>query len=657
MRPIARVPSLGELPAAALEALPAPRTPLDVADVPHHVGLPGARMQHALLCMATVDVGMSMLMTVSLQLVKDAMEQQLLHAPQPWKENARLWLHVEGVPPTHTVGMADMRKLVVLEGGEYWACVRVDTGGLEWVVVTTGRLKRQQSRGPAWYRVLRECLRSLGPVCRTYTCTAGDVRQAPAVFVEVTRPPRVQGPDVWPVVPNNMWQAEHAAAMCRALRGQATALPRPPVVQSSCNPPAASLGLLHVGQGRGAGSLWRWSPTPRHCACAIVGRARRSRSARAICPPAPWCPEWLQMHGAVPPGDRARLGRGTCPQAERRRCPPSGYGGEHWAAAPRVLRVLVVGRGRPGEVRRCLAPLGGGAVSRGGDAAPAAAAQCPPGSASSPPGPLWRSQFRRQRPSRLPRKASPTSMATIPTSGTCCGTSEASCPRSSVGRRRSTCAPGPNWRGLVIARGEPGKALPAHPRDLLDHLMRDHGSDPAQREPAMAMIAGIMPRGKRGNSRQPNQSPERSRCPQGSISRVGKGHRSQQRRVGLAGLRQCLRRGVRGRLRRAVGPRGQLLCLVEHDRRRPPQQVLGRGRRLVVRKGLRARRVRRARVVPLRPMTWIRRGTLIRQRSHEVAPPPTGGRRCPGTSRAKCGRMACPWPRVCLTVRRWRRAL
>ena len=49
MGPIARLPSLGELPAGVLDALPAPRAPLDVADVPHNVGLPGARMQHALL--------------------------------------------------------------------------------------------------------------------------------------------------------------------------------------------------------------------------------------------------------------------------------------------------------------------------------------------------------------------------------------------------------------------------------------------------------------------------------------------------------------------------------------------------------------------------------------------------------------------------------
>ena len=48
MGPIARLPSLVELPAAVLEALPAPHTPLDVADVPHHVGMPGARMPQSL---------------------------------------------------------------------------------------------------------------------------------------------------------------------------------------------------------------------------------------------------------------------------------------------------------------------------------------------------------------------------------------------------------------------------------------------------------------------------------------------------------------------------------------------------------------------------------------------------------------------------------
>ena len=192
MGPIARLPSLGELPAAVLDALPAPRTPLDVADVQHSVGLPRACMQHALLCMAAAaDGGMSMLATVSLQHVQDAMQQQRMHAPQPWEESTKRWLRVESVPSTHTVGVADMGRLVVLEGAEYWACVRVEAGGLEWVVVTACRLRRQQSRGPACYRVFRECLRELGPVRRAHRCTAEDILPAPAVFVEVTRPPAI----------------------------------------------------------------------------------------------------------------------------------------------------------------------------------------------------------------------------------------------------------------------------------------------------------------------------------------------------------------------------------------------------------------------------------------------------------------------------------
>ena len=113
------------------------------------------------------------------------------------------------MPPTHTVGMADMGRLVVLEGSELWACVGVETGGLDWVVVTTCRLRRQQPRGPACYRVFKECLRALGP--------AGDIPQAPAVFVEVTCPPKVQGQNIWSVAPSSMCQAEDSAVTCRAL--------------------------------------------------------------------------------------------------------------------------------------------------------------------------------------------------------------------------------------------------------------------------------------------------------------------------------------------------------------------------------------------------------------------------------------------------------
>ena len=55
-----------------------------------------------------------MLMTVSLQHIQDAMQQQHMPAPQPWEESAKRWLKVESMPPTHTVRMADMGKLVVL---------------------------------------------------------------------------------------------------------------------------------------------------------------------------------------------------------------------------------------------------------------------------------------------------------------------------------------------------------------------------------------------------------------------------------------------------------------------------------------------------------------------------------------------------------------
>ena len=78
---------------------------------------------------------------------------------------------------------------------------------------------------------------------KAHRCTPGEIPQAPAVFVEVMQPPRVLEQDVCPVAPSNMWQAEHEAAMCRALQGQAIALPKAPAAQSSSNRQAASLAL------------------------------------------------------------------------------------------------------------------------------------------------------------------------------------------------------------------------------------------------------------------------------------------------------------------------------------------------------------------------------------------------------------------------------
>ena len=54
-------------------------------------------------------------------------------------------------------------------------------------------------------------------------------------------------------------------------------------------------------------------------------------------------------------------------------------------------------------------------------------------------------------------------------------------------------AGGCSWRA-----GKHCRPAQLHPRDLLDHLLRDHGADPAQREQAMAMLAGVMPGGQAG---------------------------------------------------------------------------------------------------------------------------------------------------------------
>ena len=455
MGPIARLPSLGELPAAVLDALPAPRTPLDVADVQHSVGLPGARMQHALLCMAAAaDGGMSILVTVSVQHVQDAMQQQRMHAPQPWEESAKRWLRVESVPPTHTVGVADMGRLLVLEGAEYWACVRVETGGLEWVVVTACRLRRQQSRGPACYRVFRECLRELGPVRRAHRCTAEDIPPAPAVFVEVTRPPAIWGQDVLPIAPNTLWQAEHAAVMCRALQGHAAALPRAPAAQASSNRPAASLALLHS-----VSRAWCWvvaALEPHSSALRLYDRGEGT-----VLTVRPADLEALHLSALSGDGGEALYLQGTVAGAAATRFPRQSRGDAlrlvmaenmgPWLRAFSTSRWKVEGdREKFADAwRRWVEeqfPVGGmlhlpqpSSVSPVRPAAsPAAAARQAPKAAPKPP------------PKRGPRL----SMAPMPTFGTCCSTSAVTWPRSSVGQRRSTSAPGLGWMGLVTAHGE-----------------------------------------------------------------------------------------------------------------------------------------------------------------------------------------------------------
>ena len=538
---IARLPSLGELPAAVLNALPAPRTPLDVADVQHSVGLPGAHMQHPLLCMAAAaDGGMSMLMTVSLQHVQDAMQQQQMHAPQPWEESAKRWLRVESVPRTHTVGVADMGRLVVLEGAEYGACVRVETGGLEWVVVTACRLRRQQSRGPACYRVFRECLRELGPVRRAHRCTAEDIPPALAVFVEVTRPSAIQGQDVWPIAPSNMWQAEHAAVMCRALQGHAAALPRAGAAQSSSNRPAALLALLHsVLRG------WCWvvaALEPHSSSLRLYDRGEGTvltvRSADL---------EALHLSALSGDGGEALYLQGTVAGAAATRFRRQ-RGGDAlrlvmaenmgpWLRAFSTSRWKVEGhREKFADAwRRWVEkqfPVGGTlhlpqppsvplvrpAASPAAAARPASnAAPTPPPKRSPPP------QYGAYAIIRYVLQYFGGDLAVEQRGSKTINV----CPWSRLdGAGHCT------WRA-----GKHCRPTHLHPKDLLDHIQRDHAADLAQRDQALAMLAGVMPGGQAGAfSRRPRRGPERSCCPLLPALRRSAGRRRRRRdpeRLGL----------------------------------------------------------------------------------------------------------------------------
>ena len=62
------------------------------------------------------------------------------------------------------------------------------------------------------------------------------------------------------------------------------------------------------------------------------------------------------------------------------------------------------------------------------------------------------------------------------------------CPLSRLdGAGHCTWKAGKHWRPAHL-----------HPKDLLDHLQRDHAADPAQRDQALAMLAGVMPGGQAG---------------------------------------------------------------------------------------------------------------------------------------------------------------
>ena len=60
---------------------PALYAPLPVADIGRQASLPDAQLQHALLCLTVAEGGMSLVVWVSVQHVKDALQRHRPHAP------------------------------------------------------------------------------------------------------------------------------------------------------------------------------------------------------------------------------------------------------------------------------------------------------------------------------------------------------------------------------------------------------------------------------------------------------------------------------------------------------------------------------------------------------------------------------------------------
>ena len=303
------------------------------------------------------------------------------------------------------------------------------------------------------------------------------------------------------LAPSNMWQAEHAAAMCRALQGQATTLPKAPAAQSSSNRPAASLALLHSG-------LRAWcsvvvAPEPHSSALRVYDRGENT--ALAICPADL---EALHLRALRGDGGTALYLQGTVVSlAAVRFCRQSGGDDLRlvveenvapWLRAFSASRCKVEGDWEKfADAWRRLVeehfPVGGMlhlpqplSVPPVRPAAPAAAVAkpVPKGAPKPPPKKGLPHQYGNYANIRYVLRHVGGELAT-----------------EQRGSKEFNVCPWSRLEGAGHCLWRAGKHLrPArlHPKDLLDHLARDKGSDPAQRDEAMAMINGVMPGGQAG---------------------------------------------------------------------------------------------------------------------------------------------------------------
>ena len=391
-----------------------------------------------------------------------------------------------------------------LEGAGFWACVRVERGCVDWVEVTADRLVRRRSPGTACFGVLRDHMRSVGPVRRAWRCALEGIPSAAVVFVQVTTEPRIPGQDVWPVVPDNMWRPEQVAAMCEALRGHAAALPRVPAAKASSNRPAASLVILRGGSQAWcwvivAGSSWRWSRTPPRCVCMAAEGCRSPRFARPTWRPCTWV-LWVVM--AAPRCTSMYL-QGTVVGTAAPRYRRS-YGGD-------ALR-LVMAEGMAPWLRA----FTGSRWTIAGDPEKFADAwrrwvegQFPAeGMMHLPPPPnvppVWLAApvvaVAKAVPKAVPKPAPKKGVgvsygnysnirAVFAHLGGCLAAGQ-------HGAGNVNVCPWSKLEGAGQCQWRAGRhPRPSHlnPRDLIDHLAKDHGSNPAEREQAEAMVTGVMP--------------------------------------------------------------------------------------------------------------------------------------------------------------------
>ena len=352
------------------------------------------------------------------------------------------------------------------------------------------------------------------------------------------RPPAIQEQDIWPVAPSNMWQAEHAASMCRALHSHAAALPRAPAAQSSSNRLAASLAMLHS-----VSRAWCWvvaALEPHSSALRLYDRGEGT--VLSVCPADLEAlqlsalsgdrGEALYLQGTVAGAAATRFRRQSRRDALRlvmaenmepwlRVFSTSRWkvGGD-WEKYADTWRRWVEQQFPVGEMLHLPQPPSVPPVRPA--APPAAAARQAPKKAPKPP----------------PKRGQPPQYGgyaniryVLQHSGGDLATEQREtktinvCPWSRLdGAGHCT------WKAATHCR-----PTHLHPKDLLDHIQRHHATDLAQRDQALAMLAGVMPGGQAGPSASAQAGSRALTLPTGARPAAERGASPSAARSGAVG--------------------------------------------------------------------------------------------------------------------------